>query len=471
MRILLISGSREIVHVIVPPIGGAYIAAYLLKQGHDVKLLDLTLSNDFKRNIQKTVASFDPQLIGISIRNIDSATYPGNLFFYLPARNIIRYIKEIAEPHIPLILGGAGFSIFSEEILRDLSLNFGIFGEGEFAFAEVVKRLENKEDPRKIPKGICFIDNDDKYHQRPPWHVENLDELPFPARELFENENYPLNPIEKNGPIWGNIQTKRGCPKKCIYCSYKYLEGQHVRYRSPEKIAEELELMVNNFGIKKIFIVDSVLNLDYTHLKETCQAIIKHHIDVQWGANYVPSGEFIDLLPLMKESGATHLATGMESLSNDMLNNMKKDRSAEESIMTAKKCKELEIEQLIHILIGGPGETLESARSTFDSLETVENYRGGAWQGDGDIILFVGMRIYPHTLLHTIAEEEGVIPKGLNLLNPKFYLSPKLDEYKLYELIREYCTANPRWMCPGLGLNNPEGFAELSQLQFSKYQH
>ncbi|MBY9016029.1 MAG: cobalamin-dependent protein, partial [Candidatus Lokiarchaeota archaeon] len=98
MRVLIFSGSREIVHVMVPPIGEAYLAAYLLEQGHDVKLLDLTLSNDAKRDIAKAVNSFNPQVIGVSIRNVDSTTYPGNLFFYLPVKNLILYIKELVDP-------------------------------------------------------------------------------------------------------------------------------------------------------------------------------------------------------------------------------------------------------------------------------------------------------------------------------------------------------------------------------------
>ncbi len=191
---------------------------------------------------------------------------------------------------------------------------------------------------------------------------------------------------------------------------------------------------------------------------------------MKWGANYVPSKEYIDLMPLMKQSGATHLATGIESLSDEMLKNMKKDRSADEAILTSKRCMELEIEQLIHIIVGGPGETIETVRSSLDRLETIENYRGGRWQGDGDVIIFIGMRIYPHTFLQAIAEMEGVIPKGTNLLNPRFYISLKMGELELYQLVREYCEANSRWMAPGLGLNNPDGFAELSQIQFAKYQ-
>ena len=470
MRVLIFSGSREIVHVMVPPIGEAYLASYLLSKGHDVKLMDLTLSNDSKRDIEKIIKSFNPQVIGISIRNVDSTTYPGNLFFYLPVKNIIQYIKKIADPATQIILGGPGFSIFSEEILKDLNHNIGVVGEGEYAFAEILKYIQNGDDPRKIEKGICFLDSNGEYHQRPPWHVDNLDDLPFPTRELLENDAYLIDPIKVNGATWGNIQTKRGCPMNCIYCSYRYIEGPLPRYRSPGSVAKELELMVNNYGIKNAFIVDSLFNLDYNNVKEICEEILKQKIDVKLGANYAPNKDFIDLMPLMKESGVVHLATGIESLSDVMLNNMNKKRTPDDAFLTSKKCVELEIEQLIHMIVGGPGETLETVKASFDQLETIESFRGDLWQGDGDLIVFIGMRIYPHTPLQLIAEQEGVIQKGENLLKPKFYISPKIKEVDLFQIVRKYGTANPRWMMPGLGFNNPEGFAEMSDVQFALYQ-
>jgi len=471
LRVLIFSASREIVHVMVPPIGEAYLAAYLMSKGHDVILLDLTLSNDIKRDIPKAINDFNPHLIGISIRNIDSTTYPGNLFFYLPVKNVIQYIKQIAEPEIPIILGGAGFSIFSEEILRDLNHHLGVVGEGEYVFAEILKQLKLNNDIRKIEKGICFIDDRGHYYQKPPWRVENLDGLPIPIRELIDNDAYLIDPLNKTGATWGNIQTKRGCHMNCIYCSYRYIEGSTVRYRSPAIIAEELDLMVNNYGIKNVFIVDSVFNLDYNHLKATCQEIIDHKIEFNWGANYVPNKNFIELIPLMKESGATHFATGIESFSEEILKSMKKSRTPDEAILTSQKCMELEIEQLIHIIVGGPGETLETVRASFNQLETINSYRGNLWQGDGDVIIFIGMRIYPHTPLQTIAEQESIIQKGENLLKPKFYISPNIKEVDLFQLVRNYGQKNPRWMMPGLGFNNPEGFAELSQIQFAKYQN
>ena len=180
--------------------------------------------------------------------------------------------------------------------------------------------------------------------------------------------------------------------------------------------------------------------------------------------------KFLDLIPMMKESGAVHFATGIESLSEEMLKNMNKSRSSEEAILTSRKCNDLEIEQLIHMIVGGPGETLETVRTSLSRLETIKSYKGNSWQGDGDVIVFIGMRIYPHTPLQQIAEEEGIILKGENLLKPKFYISPKIKDVDLYQVVRDYGEANPRWMMPGLGFNNPEGFAEMSDIQFALYQ-
>ena len=185
----------------------------------------------------------------------------------------------------------------------------------------------------------------------------------------------------------------------------------------------------------------------------------------------VPPEVAVDqVLRLMRESGIVHLATGIESLSEEMLRNMNKKRTPDDAILTSKKCVELEIEQLIHIIVGGPGETLETIQASFDRLETIDSFKGNLWQGDGDMIIFIGMRIYPHTPLQKISEQEGIIEKGYNLLKPKFYISPKIKEVELFQIVRKYGLANPRWMMPGLGFNNPDGFAEMSDVQFALYQ-
>jgi len=233
MRVLLIHANREFFPMYAAPLGMAYLAAALQKEEHDVKILDLALSKDFKKDISRAVDRFNPEVIGISIRNIDIATYPATLFFYPPAKDAVLYTKEIT--NVPIILGGAGFSIFAEEILRDIPHDIGVVGEGEYAFVEIVKRIEREEDPRKTPRGVCFLNNGE-FVKKEPWRVQNLDELPLPARDLLDNDEYQL----ADGTVLGNIQTQRGCPYNCIFCSYPLLEGHEMRYRSPKKVAEEI---------------------------------------------------------------------------------------------------------------------------------------------------------------------------------------------------------------------------------------
>jgi radical SAM superfamily enzyme YgiQ (UPF0313 family) len=233
---------------------------------------------------------------------------------------------------------------------------------------------------------------------------------------------------------------------------------------------DELEFLVENVGVNKIFFTDSVLNLDYGHLKETCVAIKNKNVDVEWGANYSPDLKFLDLLPLMKESGAAHLAVGMESLSPDMLSALQKERFVDDAVATTNECSNLEIEQLIHIMFGSPGETAETVRTTFARLDEIRPYTYIGWQGDRDVLIFPAIRIYPKTRIEKIAIQEGVIPEGSPLLKPKFYISPTIKEIELFTLIREYLDAHPRWMCPALGINNPPEFSELADIQFEIYQ-
>lgn len=466
MRVLIIPASGDFFPMHAAPLGEAYVAAYLQKVGHEVEILDLALSKDYKKDIEKRVTSFEPQVIGMSIRNIDIACYPATLYFYPYAKNAIMFTKEITD--VPVILGGSGFSIFAEEILRDLSHNngnnIGIWGEGEYAFAEVVKRIEHGEDPRALEKGVCYLDNAGNYTQKPPWRVENLDELPNPARELLPNDKYQL----VNGRVIGNLQTQRGCPFNCVFCSYKYLEGPKMRYRSPEKVAEELDIMVNNYGIPNVFIADSVMNLDFNHVKGICKEIKKRDINVTWGANYRADKKFDDLLPLMKESGADHFAIGVDSLSDSVLDRMKKGNKKEEIRTTTKLATKLEIEQFLSVMLGAPGDTLATVRESLETLNTLDIFMG-TWQGASEVLLMTGLRIYPYTELHAIAKAEGVISSDENLLMPKFYITPEIEEQKLFELVRSYCDGREAWNFPGVNVNCPQDMTELMIKQLEIY--
>ncbi|UCH89936.1 MAG: hypothetical protein JSV49_04635, partial [Thermoplasmata archaeon] len=127
-----------------------------------------------------------------------------------------------------------------------------------------------------------------------------------------------------------------------------------------------------------------------------------------------------------------------------------------------------EIEQFLHILFGLPGETLESVEMTMKTLGKLNVYMGG-WQGQSEALIMTGVRIYPHTELCKIAIEEGVITKDTNLLIPRFYITPAIDENKMFDLIRSYAGGQERWNVPGLDMNVPSEMMEFMQKQLVHY--
>jgi radical SAM superfamily enzyme YgiQ (UPF0313 family) len=445
------------------PLGEAYVASYLQKEGHEVEILDLTLTEDMKKDIPKKIDSFVPDVIGMSIRNIDIATYPATIYFYPFAKQAIEYTKEITD--IPIILGGSGFSIFAEQILRDTNHDFGVIGEGEYAFAEVVKRIRENEDIKKIPKGICYLTESGKFVVKEPWRVENLDDIPFPSRDLLQNDKYKL----VDGSIIGNLQTHRGCPFNCTFCSYVFLEGHDMRYRSVNKIVDEIDIMVNNHGIDNIFFTDSVLNLNYKHLESVCKEIIRRGIDFNWGCNYRSDINYLELIPLLKESGAKHFAIGVDSLSDKVLKEMKKEHKKSDIIETTNKCSENEIELFLSLMLGAPGDTLDTVKETLDAMLDLNVYMDSNWQGASEVLLMTGIRIYPHTKINEIALKEGIITKNDNLLYPKFYITPDIPENELFDLVKSYCHGRETWNYPGFFMNCPSEMTGLMNEQLQRY--
>ncbi len=217
MRVLLLSMNTETEPFPVLPIGLSCVAASLRNAGHEVKVLDLLFSGGFRGEIVKTVASFSPGMIGLSIRNIDNCTC-SDPQFYLP------YIKEVVEAcsgqGARLVAGGSGFSIMPEAVLSYLNMDLGIVGEGERALPALLERLENGREFEDIP-GVIHLDGN-SVRKTPPVPIREIDRLPVPAMDLLDHEQY-IQECSMAG-----VQTKRGCGFRCIYCTYPLIEGRSV---------------------------------------------------------------------------------------------------------------------------------------------------------------------------------------------------------------------------------------------------
>ena len=284
MKVLLISPNIESLPDPVFPIGLAYLTTALKQTDIRYQVLDLCFVEDYDAAIVSALNRFAPDIIGLSLRNVDNVSYP-KYVSYLPFyRKIVQTIRRHSRGLI--VLGGSGFALIPESILAYLNADYGILGEGEYALIKFIQDLhENKRPHANQPSQII------NYH---PNIIENLNDFPIPDRTDFDNEAY----LKWGG--MGNIQTKRGCPFNCIYCTYPLIEGKTIRQRSPKLVCDEIETILQ-YGVRHLFFVDNEFNYPIDHAKAVCREIIDRNLTVQWSCYANPQFVTPELVELMIE--------------------------------------------------------------------------------------------------------------------------------------------------------------------------
>lgn len=227
-RVLLISSNTTTEPLPVYPLGMALIASSLKQDGHIVEQLDMLLAyeND-PSSLTSSILHFNPDFIGISIRNIDTvdSLSPKNTWYLADIKHLVEQIKKSCRK--PIILGGPAFSIMPEQILEFLNADFGIVGEGEILFNKLIDNLSNNIKTKKI-----LYPNETPIDQKGFFS-------PFYEKKLVDYY------FDQSGML--NYQTKRGCPHGCNYCSYPLIEGKKFRYQSPEFVVENLIKLKKKF--------------------------------------------------------------------------------------------------------------------------------------------------------------------------------------------------------------------------------
>lgn len=430
MRILLISVNDETDPYPVAPLGVAYIAKAIKNKGHDVHILDLCFVEDDYLAIGNLLKGFLPDIIGISIRNIDNLTYNKSIFYLPRIRDIVNFIKKHAS--IPIIVGGSGFSLFPEEVLRYLHLDIGIVGEGETAVALVVDAIENGSAIYHIPN-LCYI-SDGKF-KRNNICCDSI--LNTPERMLVDNKRY----LERGG--MANIQSKRGCPFKCTYCTYPNIEGNKLRLREPGLMVEELKEMRANYDIDYVFFVDDIFNFPEEHACAVCEEIIKNSLDIDWTCFATPKGMTPELAKLMKIAGCKGIEFGTDAGSEKTLKGLGKSFTLDDVAHATEYCKNIDLPNAHYVIIGGPEEDDSTLAETFTFFK--ENKPTA-------IIALIGVRIYPNTLIYHKAIEDCIIEENKNLLEPIFYITPHMNVDALFLKVSQYAAQSHNWIVPNLNL-------------------
>jgi radical SAM superfamily enzyme YgiQ (UPF0313 family) len=422
MQVLLISANTEKINMPTLPMGLGCVAAALEAAGHAVEFLDLMATQAWQPLLAGTLGK-SPAVIGISIRNIDDQVSAGPRFLLEKAREVVAFCR--ANAPAPIVLGGAGYSIFPERVLDYTGADMGIQGEGEQAFAMLVERLQSASPFADVP-GLYLKG---KGLQAARTYIRDLDLFPLPGPELFDRR------LADDPNYFLPIQTRRGCPLKCSYCSTPTIEGQLIRRRSPEAVIEVLSRWRAE-GFSKVYFVDNVFNLPEGYALELCEGMIQARLSLRWRAILYPGKISENLVRAMAQAGCREVALGFESGVQPILDALHKRFSLKDIQVANRLLADNGIGRMGFLLLGGPGETRATVLQSLAFADSL----------DLDAVkLTIGVRIYPYTELARIAVRDGMIDAHTDLLPPRFYITPGLEAW-MRETVQAWMDERPKWM-------------------------
>jgi radical SAM superfamily enzyme YgiQ (UPF0313 family) len=422
MRVLLISANTEKINMATLPLGLACVASAARKAKHDVAMVDLMDERDKASLLEEMIERFRPDAIGVSVRNIDDQNRRNPRFLLDPLKEIVTRWRTLSGARI--VLGGAGYSIFPRSVLSFLGADMGIQGEGEVIFPELIDRLEKGGELSGLP-GLCLPEGSPSPERR---FERNLDSLPLPDAEAW-----PL-PSQKE-ELWMPVQTRRGCPLNCSYCSTSTIEGPVVRKRSSDSVVDWMARWRKG-GVRRFYFVDNTFNLPPSFAKEICRRLIDRHLDIRWSGILYPKNVDRQLVKMMARAGCEQVSLGFESGSERILKKMNKRFTPGEIRQVSRLLSEHGIKQMGFLLLGGPGETRNSVEESLLFADSL---------GLDSMKITAGIRIYPGTLLARTAVEEGVISPRDDLLLPRFYLAKGLEDW-LGGILRNWGAGRPHWI-------------------------
>jgi len=419
MKIAFVSGNREKLPHACTPIGLLYIMASTPDR-HEKVLVDLCFHEDPHAALRDKLETFEPELVAISMRNIQNNDYSGlsdNLAYYAALIESAR-----AACSAPIVLGGSGFSVMPRDLMEHLKPDFGVSGEGENAFPQLVAALENGgEGLNAIGALFHWDDNVLLMNPRPPDFLD-MTELPFPDRTLVD----PLYFDE-----WGidSVQTKRGCPLRCDYCTYPIIEGRKGRVRTAESVVDEMFAALDTQpAIKHFFIVDSVFNLPKSHAKNVCRELIQRDWQTGWTCYANPLGFDEEFAQLAYEARCAGMEIGSDSGCNHVLEKLRKGFTIDHIRRLHDICKDAGIPDCHTFILGTEGETMDDVRQTIDFIVELDPYSA---------IIMVWVDDY-------------------ETLDPQLRKQRMKLRTKINTLLLDHQNDFPHWSMPGLGVNFDE---------------
>lgn len=420
-KILLVNTNMEKFPYPVPPLGLCLLAG-VLETEYIVQIYDGVF--DEGKNYLKTIEEFNPDIIGLSLRNIDNMVFDNRKSYIDDVNKIfVKPIKDVSKAIT--IIGGSGFSIFPNELMQYFETDYGVIGEAEETLPILLKYIENNLDVSQL-KNVIQKNGDNK--------ISNSF-ISLASDTKLVNESLIYNRIDfslyRERGVY-SIQTKRGCHHQCIYCTYPIIEGCNYRLRNAVDIVNEIENAHKSLGNITFEFVDSTFNDPAGHAESICKEIIKRKLKINlrtMGIN--PAHSSKELFDLMLNAGFGQIDSTPDSASPKIIKILKKNFSFEQLKKTALLIKESDIPTMWFFLFGAPQENNDTVNETFDFISKFIN--------PNDMVhMTVGLRIYPNTELQRIAIKEEVIKATDSLLKTTFYVSNEIGKEALDEVIKKF---------------------------------
>jgi radical SAM superfamily enzyme YgiQ (UPF0313 family) len=384
---------------------------------HDRRLIDLCFEPDPEAALKSALSAFEPDVVALGMRNIQNNDYSGirdNVAYYSA---LVRSVREVTRA--PIVLGGAGFSVMPAELLAKLGADYGIAGEGEGAFPQLLTALE---------AGGAGIESVPSLHRATSGGVGSnpaapafldMNALPRPDRSLVDARYYERYAID-------SVQTKRGCPLRCDYCTYPTIEGRVGRTRSASAVVDEMEhALAQQPGIQHFFIVDSVFNLPRRHAKDVCRELAERAWKTPWTCYANPLGFDAEFAELARAAGCAGMEIGSDSGRDDVLARLRKGFTTADIRRIHALSRDAGIPDCHTFILGTPGETLDDVERTLDFVAELDPFSA--------------------ILMIWIDDAEA--------LDPALRLERDKLRAQIEVALRERCRENPHWSSPPLGAN------------------
>lgn len=403
----------------VYPLGLDYVQGALCKS-YETHVVDMNALSD-NSDLADEIRKFAPDYVGLSIRNIDNTDTVKTQDFLADYQDIMNITRQNSQA--PVILGGSGYTIFPVEFIRALQADYGVAGEGE-RLPALLASLENGYDISEMP-GVLTKESASVSYR--PWDGD--------VRRSFAADAGYADYYRSYGGML-NLQTKRGCPFRCGYCTYPHIEGGKMRFFAPKEVARQA-LALQEAGAKYIFITDSAFNASYEHSLQVAEAFRDARLTIPWGGFFAPTLPPDTYYHELARAGLTHVEFGTESLCAPMLRNLQKPFSPTDVFQAHRQARAADLHIAHYFLLGGPGENKNTLQETLNSIERLEK---------SVFFFFCGIRLYPHTDLYQTAINEGQISPEQNLLAPVFYRSPLISSEEIIKQVESFARGRANWL-------------------------